>query len=221
MLGHFGLANTVRKGTVDFEGDLSWRGLPTTLHYPSMAGNLKLKASDGQFRKMEPGAGRLIGILSLQSLPRRITLDFRDVFSEGFAFDRISGDMHVEAGILHTGDLEVRGPAAKVFISGSTDLNREVHDLRVRVQPTLSETVAVGVIVGQAALGVLNPVVGAAVYLGQKVLRDPVEKMFSYDYTVSGPWADPKVEKAEGLFNFRVDKAAVTSAPASAEGEAK
>jgi len=220
MLGHFGLANTVRKGSVDFEGDLSWRGLPTSLHYPSMTGTLKLKASDGQFRKMEPGAGRLIGILSLQSLPRRITLDFRDVFSEGFAFDRISGDMHVEAGILHTGDLEVRGPAAKVFISGSTDLNREEHDLRVRVQPTLSETVAVGVIVGQAALGVLNPAVGAAVYLGQKVLRDPVEKMFSYDYTVSGSWADPKVEKVEGRFDLHEDKP-TPSAPAGTEGAAQ
>jgi uncharacterized protein YhdP len=195
MLGRFGQANVLRKGSVEFDGNLAWTGLPTTLHYPSMNGTLKLKASDGQFRKMEPGAGRLIGILSLQSLPRRITLDFRDVFSEGFAFDSITGDMRVEAGVLHTGDLEVRGPAAKVFITGSTDLDHEQHDLHVRVQPTLSETVAIGVIVGQAAIGVLNPAIGAAVYLGQKLLRDPVEKIFSYDYAVSGAWADPKVEK--------------------------
>ncbi|MDP5240403.1 YhdP family protein [Uliginosibacterium sp. 31-16] len=206
MLGHFGQPNVLRRGSVDFEGNLMWAGLPTTLHYPSMNGSMKLKASDGQFRKMEPGAGRLIGILSLQSLPRRITLDFRDVFSEGFAFDNISGDMKVNAGVLHTGDLEVRGPAAKVFITGSTDLARETHDLHLRVQPTLSETVAVGVIVGQAAVGILNPAVGAAVYLGQKLLRDPVEKIFSYDYAVTGSWADPKVEKLEGRFDLRIDR---------------
>lgn len=195
MLGRFGQANVVRRGTVDFEGNLAWKGLPTVLHYPSMIGQLKLKASDGQFRKLEPGAGRLIGILSLQSLPRRMFLDFRDVFSEGFAFDSISGDMRIDAGVLHTGDLQVRGPAAKVFITGSTDLAHEMHDLNLRVQPTLSETVAVGVLVGQAAVGILNPVVGAAVYLGQKLLQDPVEKIFSYDYTVTGRWAEPDVEK--------------------------
>ena len=128
-------------------------------------------------------------------MPRRISLDFRDVFSEGFAFDSITGDMRVEAGVLNTGDLEVRGPAAKVFITGSADLAHETLDMHVRVQPTLSETVAIGVIVGQAAVGILNPAVGAAVYLGQKLLRDPVEKIFGYDYAVSGAWSDPKVEK--------------------------
>ena len=154
------------------------------------------------------------------ALPRRITLDFRDVFSEGFAFDNISGDMKVDAGVLHTGDLEVRGPAAKVFITGSTDLARETHDLHLRVQPTLSETVAVGVIVGQAAVGILNPAVGAAVYLGQKLLRDPVEKIFSYDYAVSGPWADPKVEKLEGRFDLRIDKPG-DSVPSTDESKPK
>lgn len=192
LLARLGHADTVRRGTADFEGSLSWRGLPTSPHYPSLSGRLKLDAADGQFRTMEPGAGRLLGILSLQSLPRRITLDFRDVFSEGFAFDRISGDMTVAAGLLHTNDLEVRGPAARVFITGATDLGREQHDLRLKIQPTLSESVAVGAL----AIGALNPVVGAATYVAQKLLRDPVEKIFSYEYVVRGPWADPKIEKA-------------------------
>jgi uncharacterized protein YhdP len=81
-------------------------------------------------------------------------------------------------------------------MQGTTDLGREVHDLRVTVQPTLTETVAVGVVVGQAAVGVLNPLAGVAAYLAQKFLRDPVEKIFSYDYEITGPWADPKIERA-------------------------
>jgi uncharacterized protein YhdP len=73
----------------------------------------------GQFVKLEPGVGRLLGILSLQSLPRRITLDFRDVFSEGFAFDAIGGQFAVARGVMATSDLQIQGPSAKVLMSGN------------------------------------------------------------------------------------------------------
>jgi uncharacterized protein YhdP len=75
-----------------------------------------------------------------------------------------------------------------VSMSGEVNLANETQNLKVRVQPTLSETVAIG-----AALA--NPVAGVAAYVAQKVLRDPIEKMFSYEYAVTGTWADPKVEK--------------------------
>ena len=118
MLGRLGYANMVRRGEADASGSVSWRGMPTAIHYPTLTGELKLKVNDGQFAKMEPGAGRLLGVLSLQSLPRRLTLDFRDVFSEGFAFDSIAGNLDIQSGVLHTNDLEIRGPAAKVFMTG-------------------------------------------------------------------------------------------------------
>ncbi|PLK49828.1 YhdP family protein [Uliginosibacterium sp. TH139] len=202
MLARLGFAGMVDKGTVDFEGKAEWRGAPTAIDYPSLSGSLKLEARKGRFRQMDPGAGRLLGIMSLQSLPRRLTLDFSDIYAQGFAFDRISGEMSVAAGVLHTNDLEVRGPAARVFITGNTDLGREQHDLQVMVQPTLSETVAVG---GALAVGVFNPLIGAATYVAQKILLDPVEKMFSYEYQVRGPWAEPRVDKISTL------KAAVQS----------
>lgn len=224
MLDRLGYRNTVRRGKVDFGGSVRWIGAPTALDFASLDGRVKLDASDGQFSEMEPGAGRLLGILSLQSLPRRITLDFRDVFSAGFAFDRISGDMNIVGGVLHTNDLEVRGPAARVFIVGAADLGRETLDLKLRIQPTLSETVAVGVIVGQAAVGVLNPAVGAvgaATYLAQKLLRDPVEKIFSYEYTMRGNWNDPKVERAGGSLLPNVGEAEpAVSRPVDGEGQA-
>ena len=90
-------------------------------------------------------------------------------------------------------DLEILGPAARVFMSGEADAGRETQNLRVRVQPTLSESVAFGSAI--ATTGVINPAVGLAAYLVQKVLRDPVEKLFSFEYAVTGGWSDPKVEK--------------------------
>jgi uncharacterized protein YhdP len=100
LLARIGYPDTVRRGSASLAGNLSWNGTPFTIDYPSLAGNLKLEAAGGQFVKLEPGVGRLLGILSLQSLPRRITLDFRDVFSEGFAFDAIGGQFSVARGVM-------------------------------------------------------------------------------------------------------------------------
>ncbi|MBL8438334.1 MAG: TIGR02099 family protein [Zoogloeaceae bacterium] len=192
LLTRLGYADALRRGTAKLEGKVRWNGGPTRVDYPSLAGQMTLAAEGGQFRKLEPGVGRLLGVLSLQSLPRRITLDFRDVFSEGFAFDRISGSIDVKAGVMRTDDLEIRGPAARVALSGTADLARESQDLVVRVQPTLSESVAIG-----AAASLLNPVAGVVTYLAQKALSDPIEKLFAFNYRVTGQWQDPKVEKLE------------------------
>lgn len=194
FLTRLGYADALRRGKASLAGRLEWGGPPTAIDYASLSGKMKLEAESGQFRKLEPGVGRLLGVLSLQSLPRRITLDFRDVFSEGFAFDRISGSIAVAGGVMRTDDLEIRGPAARVVLSGSADVSRETQDLLVRVQPTLSESVAVG-----AAAGLLNPVAGVVAYLAQKVLADPIEKFFAFEYRVTGQWHDPKVEKISGL----------------------
>lgn len=188
MLERLGYGDAVRKGNARLEGKVSWQGAPTAIDYPSLSGELSLAASSGQFNKLEPGVGRLLGVLSLQALPRRVSLDFRDVFSDGFAFDSVSGSMKVAAGVIRTDDFGIRGPSAKVHMSGSTDLAAETQDLRVTVQPTLSEGVALGA-------AIANPVAGVATLLAQKVFKDPIERMFAYEYGVSGTWRDPQVVK--------------------------
>src|SRR5574337_230158 len=190
FLARLGYPGAVKGGKATLEGKLQWAGPPTAIDYPSLSGKMDLNASNGQFQKLEPGVGRLLGVLNLQSLPRRITLDFRDVFSEGFAFDRISGSIDVKAGVMHTSDLLIRGPAARVSLAGSADVAHETQDLLVKIQPTLSESVAVG-----AAATLLNPVAGVVTYLAQKALADPIEKLFAFQYRITGQWQDPKVEK--------------------------
>ena len=190
LIHRLGYPDVVRGGAASLAGQLAWRGAPTRIDYPSLSGRLRLETGAGQFNKLEPGVGRLLGILSLQSLPRRITLDFRDVFSEGFAFDRISGSIDLARGVLRSEDLEIRGPAARIAMSGSADVVSETQDLRVLVQPTLAESVAIG-----AAAGLVNPVAGVVTYLAQKLLSDPIEKLFAFEYAVTGAWSDPQVAK--------------------------
>ena len=188
LLARLGHPDTVRRGNATLSGNLSWSGSPFTIDYASLNGGLKLDAASGQFNKLEPGVGRLLGILSLQSLPRRITLDFRDVFSEGFAFDSIGGQFAVARGVLDTKDLQIQGPSAKVLMSGTVNLGAETQDLKVRVQPAVGESIAVGAMIA-------NPVAGAVVWAAQKIFRDPLDKAFAFEYAVTGSWADPKVEK--------------------------
>jgi uncharacterized protein (TIGR02099 family) len=197
-LARFGYPDAVHNAPTKITGSLAWKGAPNDFDYPTLTGNFKLESGAGQFTKIDPGIGKLLGVLSLQALPRRITLDFRDVFSEGFAFDYVKGDFRIASGQMHTDDLKLAGPAAAVAISGDIDLAQETQRLAVRVQPSLST----GVSAGAAVLFLANPIVGAAVgagaLLAQKLLNNPIDQLFSYDYRISGSWVDPVVERVTG-----------------------
>lgn len=189
-LERFGYPGSMRRGSAKLLGELAWAGNPQTIDYPSLSGELSLTAEKGQFLKIEPGIGKLLGILSLQALPRRITLDFRDVFSDGFAFDTIAGNAAVAKGVLRTQDLVMLGPSAQVAMSGTIDLAQETQSLKVRVVPSVGDTLSVA-----GLLMLANPITGVASFLAQRLLKDPLGQVFAFEYAVSGSWDDPKVEK--------------------------
>jgi len=189
LLTRLGYPEGVRGGTARLEGSLTWNGTLYELDYPTLSGVLSLQAAKGQFVKLDPGIGKLLGVMNLQSLPRRANLDFRDVFSEGFAFDEISGTARIERGTATTENFRVRGPAASVVMGGRVDLARETQNLRVRITPQLTESVAVaGALVG-------GPIAGVAAYIAQKAFRDPIGKLASFEYDVTGTWSDPTVKR--------------------------
>ena len=190
MLERLGYTNAVRRGTARLTGKVSWAGAPTQIDYATLDGALEAEAARGQFNKLEPGVGRLLGILSLQSLPRRITLDFRDIFSEGFAFDSIAGSAKVTRGVMRTQDLQIQGPSARILMKGEVSIPAETQNLRVRVEPALGETLSVGAMIA-------HPAVGAAAWVAQKLLKDPFGQMFAFEYAITGSWEDPKVEKLQ------------------------
>jgi uncharacterized protein (TIGR02099 family) len=190
-LARWGYPAGVRRGTAKIEGHLEWAGSPHEFDYPTLGGQLVVEASNGQFVRLEPGIAKLLGILSLQALPRRITLDFRDVFSEGLAFDAIIGALKIDRGVVKTENFRIQGPSTRVVMSGDVDLARETQKLRVRVTPHLSDSVSIaGALIG-------GPVAGVATFLAQKILKDPLEQLVSFEYSVTGNWSDPHVAKVE------------------------
>ena len=204
-----GYNNLVQGEQARLAGKLEWKGPPTRIDYPTLSGQIELNARNGRFERIEPGVGRLLGVLSLQALPRRVTLDFRDVFSEGFAFDHIEGKATVSGGVMRSDSIVIAGPAARVLMRGQADIGAETQDLQVTVRPSMSDTVAIGA-------AIVNPVAGVLAYLAQKTLGDPVGRLFSYDYRVTGSWVDPKVEKTGSSVPVSISVPVPASTPASA-----
>lgn len=191
MLSRFGLPGTIKNGTGKLEGDFSWRGSPFAIDYPSLGGNLHLAAEKGQFLKVNAGAGRLLGVLSLQSLSHRVTGDFRDVFSQGFAFDTLTASAMIDNGTLTTDDFIMKGVNAVVRIKGSADLHAETQELEVVVIPEINAGTA------SLAYALINPAIGLGTFVANFLLRKPLSAAFTNIYEVTGSWSDPKVERVK------------------------
>ena len=187
LLGRMGMANVVRRGKGRMEGQVAWIGAPFSPDYRSMTGQINLNVESGQFLKADPGLAKLLGVLSLQSLPRRLTLDFRDVFSEGFAFDFVRGDVRIEQGVATTNNLQMKGVNAAVLMEGSANIDQETQDLRVVVVPEINAMTA------SLVATAINPVIGLGSFLAQVFLRGPLIEAATQEFRVDGAWSDPRV----------------------------
>jgi uncharacterized protein (TIGR02099 family) len=189
LLKRLGMPDAVRAGKGKLVGQVSWVGSPLSPDYPSMSGQFNVNIERGQFLKTDPGAARLLGVLNLQALPRRLFLDFRDVFSEGFAFDFFRGDVNIQQGMAHTNNLQMKGVNAAVMMEGKADIGRETQDLKVVIVPDINA--------GTASLvySTINPVVGLTSFLAQYFLRRPLTEANTQEFHVDGTWSDPKVTR--------------------------
>lgn len=189
LLDRFGMKGVIRKGNGKIEGQVAWQGSPITLDYPSLAGNVNVNVEVGQFLKADPGIAKLLGVLSLQSLPRRLVLDFRDVFSEGFAFDFLRGDVAIDQGIARTSNLQMKGVNAVVLMEGHADIAKETQAIKVVVVPEINA--------GSASLlaSIVNPVMGLSTFLAQVILRRPLIDAATQELFVDGTWVEPRVTK--------------------------
>lgn len=191
LLSRLGMPGVFRGGEGSLIGRLRWNDAPTSIDYGSLTGQFKLTSKNGQFLKADPGVAKLLGVLSLQSLPRRFTLDFKDVFSEGFAYDTMEADVTLKEGIANTQNFKMTGPSATVLMDGNIDLESETQELNLVVLPDLNP--AGGSLIYSVIAA--NPAVGIASLIADFLFKDPLAKIFSFEYQVSGPWVAPVIER--------------------------
>lgn len=178
--------STVKGGALEGNLHFSWPGSPADFNLATLEADIRLGAKDGRLVSVdEGGAGKLLSLFSLNSLQRRLTLDFRDVFKEGFSFDKMKGHFVVMDGDAFTNNFTIEGSSANIEISGRTGLVAHDYDQLVIVTPQVSSTLPIaGVIAG-------GPAVGAAVFLADKLVGDKFNRMTQVRYQVSGGWDDP------------------------------
>jgi uncharacterized protein (TIGR02099 family) len=173
------------------DADLVWAGGPRGDFLQVAGGRLTVGLERGQFLGVEPGSGRLLGLLSVTALPRRLGLDFRDVTDKGLAFDAVKGEFRLDAGNAFTCNLGLTGPVADLGIVGRVGFRAEDYEQIAVVRPHVGDVVALG----SAVVG--GPVVGGAAILIAQVFRKPLSSLGESYYRITGPWDTPVVSKVQ------------------------
>lgn len=201
-LTSLGFAGIIKGGRAHTDMRLTWPGSPADFSMVQAAGTLSFEVKDGRLLDVDPGAGRILGLLSFQALPRRLIFDFSDLFQKGFAFDKLAGSFAIEKGNAVTDNLVMAGPSARIEARGRVGLAAEDYDQRVMVIPNVSGGLPMaGAVAGSVGAGALTGGVGvgATLLLMQKYIRPGIDKMTQVEYQVTGPWANPTVERLTAI----------------------
>ena len=192
VLSALGYDPVIGGKTVTAQADLTWLGGPSSDFLHRADGTFSISMKDGAVLELEPGGGRILGVLSLAALPRRLSLDFSDTFGAGLSFDTLKGDFTIDDGNAYTCNLGLEGSVADMGIVGRTGIEAQDYDQLAVVRPHVSRLFAVGgVVVG-------GPVVGAAMLLFSQIFQKPLSKLGESYYRIKGPWDDPLVEQIRG-----------------------
>jgi len=192
-LAVFGYAAELQGGETQAELTVGWPGALPQFSLATLQGRLTLTVGEGRLTSVEPGVGRVFGLLSLNNLMRRLRLDFSDFTGAGLAFDSIDGVIELRDGHAYPQDLSIQSPSARIRIGGRIDLVEREYDQTVTVTPRLGESLGIA---GTLAGG---PVVGAALFLADKIVGNGAGKMTRHEYRIMGSWDDPVVKRANWL----------------------
>ena len=189
VLAAFGYPNNgIERGKIRADAVVEWGAALPDFQWDRLRGTLKLQVGPGQLRDINPGFGRMIGMLNVKNLTRRLSFDFSDLLQPGMGFDQISGHFAFERGQARTDDLSIEAPAAHIKIQGAVGLQVRNFDQTITVTPHFGGALPVaGTIAG-------GPVVGAAVFVAEQLLQKNIEQATRYRYTLKGSWDNPVVE---------------------------
>jgi uncharacterized protein (TIGR02099 family) len=170
---------------------LTWPGPPEVSAIERLSGRVQISAKNGSLTDVEPGAGRVFGLMSLSHLPRRLALDFGDVMGEGLAYDTLRGTFQLTDGDAYTDNLTLRGSAAEIGVVGHTNLKNRTYDQRAVVTGQLGASLGVaGAIAG-------GPAVGAALLLFSQVFKERLQGVTRGYYRITGSWDEPQIQRID------------------------
>jgi uncharacterized protein YhdP len=189
LMEEFGFQGVLSSKNLTIDVDLFWPNIPSSDEIMNADGIVKMNIKDGQITAIDPIAGKVLGLLSIAELPRRLVLDFSDIFKKGLSFNRLSAEFQFKNGSAYTCNLVMDGPSIDILLVGATDMIGKTYDQLAIVRPLLSDALPMsGAVFG-------GPGVAAAVYLFTKLLRKPLKNIGVSYYSIGGTWDNPKIEK--------------------------
>jgi uncharacterized protein YhdP len=195
FLSQIKLSDDFKETRADIHFHGGWNGAPHQFAVEALNGSMNLRLRDGRISSIEPGFGRLLGLLAMEQWVKRLSLNFTDIYRQGLAFDQISGNFNIHNGVANTEDLLVNGVSAKMKLMGNADLVNKTINMKVGVVPKSSDAVPI-------AGTILN---GIAAVITDVVTNNYEEGyFFGSAYSVNGKWGDLEVNPIhdkDGLLN--------------------
>ncbi len=166
---------------------LDWSGAPYQFELSKLNGGMSVILGAGSIEEVSDAKARIFSLFSLQSLLRRLTLDFKDIYQKGFFYESMSGSFGLKDGVVVTDQFLIKGNAADVSIGGMVDLDRELFDQHVMVTPKVTSSLPV--LAGWA----VEPTTGIMVWLLSKIFEPAIDVITNIEYRVVGVWDSPQV----------------------------
>jgi uncharacterized protein YhdP len=195
--GLFGADVPLENLATNIELVLEWPGRPDQFGLKQLSGDISMTLEDGVILQQNNSAQlfRVFNLLNTDTLWRRLQLDFSDLYERGVAFDALSGKAQIANGLLTLNpELQIVGPSGAFKLSGTTDMASESLDMRLVVVVPLTQNLPLAALL----LGAGAPI-GGALFVLDKILGDPLSKLTSASYKVSGTWDEPKTS-LQGVF---------------------
>jgi uncharacterized protein YhdP len=195
FLSELGYSDDFKETRAELSFTGGWNDDPQQLSLDKLNGQLQVKLYDGSISSIEPGFGRLLGLIAMEQWAKRLSLDFSDIYRQGLAFDKISGDFKITNGIAYTDNLLIDAVSAKMRMVGTVDLVKKSVQQRVAVVPKSSD-----------ALPIAGTIVDSiATIITSAVTNDYKEGyFFGSEYKVAGQWGNIEVtplKENDGLLN--------------------
>ncbi len=201
LMGRLGISGGIQDASFTSYASIQWQGAPWSMHRETLTGELKTETGKGVIRDVG-GAGRILGLFSLDSIMRKMQLDFTGVFDDGLAFDYIKGSGRIENGRFETDDVEMKALAGDMYIQGSANLVNETVNARVKFIPDLTSGIPV------LTAFAVAPQTAIVVFAISTALSPVVDVFTQINYVVSGPIESPSVtEQSRFTGEFKVPAA--------------
>ncbi|WP_409497882.1 YhdP family protein [Pseudomonas fragi] len=190
VLKNWGFAPSVTSDNFHVDIDGNWPGSPAWIGLKRFSGTLDASLNKGQFVEVDGSAQvlRIFGLLNFNAIGRRLRLDFSDLFGKGLSYDRVKGVLNARSGVYSTGKpILMTGPSTNLELNGTLNMVTDRVDAKLLVTLPVTNNLPL------AALLVGGPAAGGAMFLLNKLIGDQVSRFASVQYSIQGPWNDPKI----------------------------